>query len=269
MKTGPIIIGIVVIIAIVLLYAMFVKTPFDATAPGTTNSGRVPTTSVMTPTEPWFLQYDRYAREAGIDVNATTNPNTLPNLNTKQLRDEGANGLMVQNAVIRRRLMPDLYPAEDTAGVIAEDQAPVDNTSSGNEGAVKEQTTYDHDNSSIIGAGAVKEIGTSIVDIGKTITELPGEMGGKLGYAGYNVSSDYNLLPASLYNNMWDYKQSSSPGGNYDASTGAESNILDKMPRAILQKDFAGVSNIFAPNFIFLGKKDDYSIGFDENWQYP
>ena len=263
MKTGQIIIGIVVIIIIivVLLYMAFVKTPFDAT---------VPTLSIMTPTEPWFLQYDRYVREAGIDVNAATNPNTLPNLNTKQLREEDVNSLMMQNAVNRSRLMPDLYPAEEPVGVITEDQAPVDTTSSGNEGAVHEKTTYDRDNSSIIGADAVKEIGTSIADIGKTITELPGEMGGQLGYAGYNVSSDYNLLSASLYNNMWDYKQSSSASsGNYDASTGAESNVLNKNPRAILQKDFSGVSNIFAPNFIFLGKKDDYSIGFDENWQYP
>lgn len=269
MKTGRIIIGIACIIVIILLYAMFIKTPFDANMLQSTIADAVPTTSTMTPTEPWFLQYDRYAREAGVDISAATNPNTLPHLNTKQLQDESAYSLMMQNAAIRRRLMPDLYPAEDTTGAIAEDQSPV-NPSDTNEGAVVEQTTYDHDNSSIIGAGGTKEIGTSIMEIGKSITELPGEMSGNLGYAGYNISSDYNLLPASLYNNMWDYKQSSSaPSSNYDTSTGTESNILDKMSRAILQKDFAGVSNIFAPNFIFLGKKDDYSIGFDENWQYP
>ena len=275
MKTAIIIIVIVFVILIgILLYGQYGKTGFDATSGSTISKTTFPvdnTPTFMTPTEPWFLQYDRYAREAGVDVNAATTNATLPNLNTQQLRNENVRQLMMENQINKQGRFPDLYPELNNSGSgqIAENQssAPTNSTPDAN-GPVRQQDTYVKDKSSIVGAGIGKEIGTSIADIGKSITDIPGNIGGGLGYAGYTVDPDYNLLPAGVYNNIWDYKQNQNGAGTaeYDpnsASVGSGSDALDKLPRAIVQKDFAGVSNIFAPNFIFLGKKDDYSIGFD------
>ena len=257
-----------------MILTIYVKTPFELP-----RNTAVSTSSTVGATMPNITMdplmesmWRRLQAEAGIDYNAPTNTRTLPILNTHQLRDESVRSLMKKNNAIRRRLMPDLYPDEEPTGVIAEDQAPFEKQQNADTNtdtdAVREQNSYQHDKSSIIGASGTKVIGTSIADIGKSISELPGEINGRLGYAGYKVDSDYNLLPANLYNNMWDYKQTAINDAN-NQPLPQSNDILDKFPRAVIQKDFAGVSNIFAPNFIFLGNKDDYSIGFDENMQYP
>jgi hypothetical protein len=270
MKTVKILAVILILIIIIGVYTMFVRTPFDPTISAVSTSTKS-NTATPTPTlDVWDAYWRKLQAEAGVAYDSQITTETIPHLKNKQLRDENTLSLMMQNNAIRREFLPDLYSAEDAPGVIAEDQPQVESSPTNND-AVYQKITYDHDNSSIIGAGANKEIGTSIADIGKSITELPGEINVKLGYSGYKVDSDYNLLPASLYNNMWDYKQDTTTMESSQLHEGGSSDILDKLPRTIIQKDFEGVSNIFAPNFIFLGNKDDYSIGFDgnSNWQYP
>ena len=268
MKHGQIVLGIIAsIIVIILLYTVFTRTPFDPTISLSTSGNPVPSDTTPAPTDNAMLA------ETGVVSDAVpSDTQTLAHLTNDQLRSDNSTSLMMQNNTIRKRLMPDLFPAEDQVGAIAEDQASVEPTSTtvANYGPVQQQTSYNKDTSSIIGAGAINQIGSSIADIGKSITELPGEVNGNLGFAGYTVNTDYNLLPANLYNNMLDYKQQQQSSNlEYNpASAGGPSDMLDKLPRAIIQKDFQGVSNIFAPNFIFLGKRDDYNIGFDENMQY-
>ena len=117
--------------------------------------------------------------------------------------------------------------------------------------------------------GIKNKVGYNIEDIGKTLTDNLGEINTQFGYSSYNTDYDYTLLPTNLYDNTLNYqKLNLSEYKSNTSNTSNTSNLFDKFPRTIIQKDFEGVSNIFAPNFIFLGTKDDYNIGFDEYLQY-
>lgn len=107
-------------------------------------------------------------------------------------------------------------------------------------------------------------IGSSPYDIGRSMSQVSGDPAFDLGYAGYDISSSYNLLPTNTYNNLDDYRVNNwDSNSKSDSSSSAKpKDILDSFPKTIIQKDFQGVSNIFAPNFIFLGSKEDYDVSF-------
>jgi hypothetical protein len=231
------IISLIIILLLVFLYTYYAKLPFENT---------------QLPSKPQLaLDYTNLLKAQGYDTNVPKIINTLPYLNTRQLRNQPITKLMEMNSknkeIIFENELNQNYNLKDT-----------------------EQTeqTYEitqsaRDNSSIIPATSLNEIGATITDIGKSLYEMPGEI--NMSYAGYKVNNDYTLLPANLYNNHLDYKQNNT---NFDLDSNKEENTLDKLPKFIIQKDFSGVSNIFAPNFVFLGNKDDYNIGFD-NMEYP
>lgn len=230
------IISLIIILLLVFLYTYFAKLPFENTP--------------LTSKPRLALDYTNLLKAQGYDTNVPKITNTLPYLNTRQLRNEPITKLMEMNSknkeIIFENENNQNYNLKDTEQTY-------------------EITKSARDNSSIIPATSLNEIGATITEIGKSLYEMPGEI--NLSYAGYKVNNDYNLLPANLYNNHLDYKQDIT-NLDLDSNKKIEENTLDKLPKFIIQKDFSGVSNIFAPNFVFLGNKDDYNIGFD-NMEYP
>lgn len=118
----------------------------------------------------------------------------------------------------------------------------------------------------------------NINDIGKSLSGITGQILTNLGYAGFNpseitpITKTYDNTEAGystgimFHGNSGGNTGSSNTVGNLGGSNSGNSNLgagyplsfsysggIGKHTSNLIQKDFNGVSNIFAPNFIFAG----------------
>ena len=105
----------------------------------------------------------------------------------------------------------------------------------------------------------------NINDIGKSLSGITGQILTNLGYAGFNpdethaITKTYDNIEAG-YSSGLSYSGSSGLYGSGNSGLGSGyplsfsySGGIGKHSSNVIQKDFNGVSNVFAPNIIFSG----------------
>jgi hypothetical protein len=113
----------------------------------------------------------------------------------------------------------------------------------------------------------LKTMGSSVNDIGKSLSGLTGSPDIDIGYAGFNPDEK---MPISKYDNTAAAYNLGVSGSGYGyTNTGLGSGYpssfsysggVGKHSSYIVQKDFDGVSNIFAPNIVFAGNETPGSM---------
>jgi hypothetical protein len=210
----------------------------------------------ITTIHPDKLNYKKLAADAGIDIDAPKHTATLPPYSPNhqgQLGNDVTSSLNYPRVPLHRN-QPNTNEHNNAIQYInsSNDTTSTDITST---------LENDKNSSNVISANWIQAdtLGMNVEDIGLSLSETPGEVNNRLGYSYFQTDGQYHLLPNKFYNNLDNYKSHSTPTINKQELA---QSIIDKLPKTILQKDFDGISNIFAPNFIFLGQASDYNIDF-------